>query len=107
MKNKRGWAVGIGIMAWLALGATGCGSDDGDSPASATTACEAYCKKEKDCDATISVEECILYSCSNLEKTPPACQNALRAFYDCMNKAADICDTASCTAQETAYHEAC
>ncbi|HET9932559.1 MAG TPA: hypothetical protein VFQ35_17775 [Polyangiaceae bacterium] len=109
MKNKLGWALAILVTGALTLGATGCGSDDGGGGGgdTAKSSCETFCNKEKDCNTNTTVADCIMYSCSDIEKASAGCQSALKAFYDCMNKATNVCDSASCAAQETAYHDAC
>lgn len=109
MKNKLGWALAILVTSTLALGATGCGGDDDDSSQGSTaqSSCETFCNKEKDCDSTTTVDECIMYSCNDIAKSSSACQSALKAFYDCMNKTANICDSAGCSTQEDAYRAAC
>ena len=103
LKNKFGWA--LAILAFAAIGAAGCGSDDESATAKST--CETYCQKEKDCDANTTVDDCIMYACADIEKEKAPCQSALKAFFECMNKSADICSTASCETQEVAYHDAC
>lgn len=106
MQHRLAWALAIGALAMFTLGGAGCSGDDGSRPTVQST-CELYCNKQKDCDDTISVEDCVLYSCGNLDQAARACQDALKVFFECKNAASDVCDTANCTAEETAYHEAC
>ncbi|MFZ5891874.1 MAG: hypothetical protein ACOY0T_12540 [Myxococcota bacterium] len=104
MKKHLRWALACVFL--LGAVASGCSSSDSKSE-TALSACQDFCVAEKDCDTTTTVEECIEYACGDIEKQKTACQSALKAFYDCMKKASDVCSTASCETQEVAYHEAC
>lgn len=87
--------------------ASGGASGNGGSAAGpAVMACEAFCVTEDACDPDTTVEECNSYRCSGFETASASCLSALKAFYDCMNLAADPCFTDSC-AEQTAYREAC
>jgi hypothetical protein len=84
-------------------GASGSG---GSALRPAVLACEAFCVTEDACDPETTVEECNSYRCSGFETASASCLSALKAFYDCMNVAADPCFTDRC-AEQTAYHDAC
>jgi hypothetical protein len=110
LKNKFGWALAILVTGTLVLGATGCGGDDDDGSSqngTAVSSCQTFCNKEKDCDPNTTVDDCIMYSCNDISKYSTACQSALKTFYDCMNKTANVCDSAGCSTQQEAYQAAC
>ncbi len=90
----------LALVTTLALVA--CGSeDDGDGGggggAAAATACNSYCDSTASCPyfAYTDATECKQYEC-DLSQLPDACAATFKAYYDCVNAKADVCDETGC-----------
>ncbi|MGC4090438.1 MAG: hypothetical protein QM756_21695 [Polyangiaceae bacterium] len=106
MKNSfRLTSVSLLVLGALAA-AMGCSSSDAKAE-TATSSCAKFCTVEDHCDATTTVDDCNSYRCDPIADTNAECQKALKAFYDCMLKASDVCVTTSCETEEVAYHNVC
>lgn len=89
----------------LGLAVVACGSEDdgggdggGGNGAAAMTSCNTYCDATASCTdfAYADVAQCKEYECSMLDQAPDACATTFRAYYDCVNAKADVCDETGC-----------
>jgi hypothetical protein len=94
---------------------TGTGGAGGTSGSDFTKSpCYAYCMArdvKKDCDPTMSVENCVGYTqgCGeDFATLKTACQNAYKAYWTCIAGQADPCDLpGGCATQAEALGNAC
>jgi hypothetical protein len=79
-----------------AAGSGGGGTGGSDLPVVA--ACKAFCQAEKDCNSDTTLDDCYSYRCTDVSnmlpfpQQPASCQNAYKAFYDCLAHQTTICD---------------
>jgi hypothetical protein len=129
MLTKSVCVLGLVTTMMLAVGACGSGSDSGPGAAgaaghaaaggsgggasSSSAACYAYCmarETKKDCSPDKTVDDCVGYTfgCSDFDTHSSACQNALKAYWNCTAAQADPCDNpGSCGSQGDAVAAAC
>jgi hypothetical protein len=96
------------IGALLAAAFVGCGSDDEENPStnqSTFTKCIALCDKQvvANCELMgmgLTREDCVDL-CSIAQMTPQ-CEPSVRAFVDCQDALAMVCDVAICEDQAVA-----
>ena len=104
----------LGVMLGsVTIPACGDGDDGSKSePAwqSAITACNAYCDAQQtSCGIYSSADECKATECdsNSLMLAPADCQEAAKAYYDCLNGVPNVCDPSACSEQLTAVISAC
>lgn len=112
MKTLQGYLS----AALLTLLCTGCGSDNNKSSSGdAGSSCNSYCDRagtrctSTDDDAGVSfadATECKMSECEGLP-TASECQAPLKAYFDCLTKAANPCDLAACTTEFNAVPLSC
>ncbi len=98
----------------LSITLTACGSDDsgggggGGNSEAASTSCRSYCDADQAamCGLYASAQECYDFECE-FNGAPQACLDALKTYYDCSSSASDVCDDQACSAEATAYFNAC
>ena len=93
-------SAALGLVLGFAVVA--CGSEDdsggGGNGAAATTSCNTYCDATPGCTdfAYEDAAQCKEYECSMLDQAPDACAATFKAYYDCVNAKADVCDETGC-----------
>jgi len=110
---KRLFSV-FGWISLLAFGLVACGSDDDDdgggssSASAAVASCNSYCDKDAAamCGVYTSADECKMTEC-DASGASAACADKIKAYYDCQNALADVCDFAGCTTEFDAIIDAC
>jgi hypothetical protein len=97
-----------GATVLLAFVAVACGDDEEDNSAAKLQSCKQVCDKSATamCGITIPADIC-KQLCDAYTQAPAACQDAVKALYDCQLTQADICSDTGCEAQNTAYEAAC
>jgi hypothetical protein len=91
------------LGALVAAAFVGCGSDDEEKqPPGPTTAeaCSALCDKQVAANCGIPPQTCTQL-CS-FAGSSPQCESRARAYIDCQDSLAMVCDTMSCVSQATA-----
>lgn len=90
-----------------------CGSDDdgggGGNSGAAESSCRSYCDKDQaaGCGSYDSASQCYSDECTFVPGAPQGCLDAIKAYYDCLGAAADVCSLSNCQAEGDAYFQAC
>ena len=105
-------ALAFTTLLALAAAITACGGDDDDddqgSSAAKLESCKQVCDKTATapCPISLPADTCKQF-CDIFAQAPAACQDAVKVVSDCQLAQPDVCSLDACTAEETAYQEAC